>query len=143
MAGNWKVLSNHRTVQVLSQSQIRDTMTVNVQTVPHDVVFTIEVPYEEWRLNGPDILAEPPATGIEVILDLFPTVDAAGIQDVTAGGLIRNLVRFYVTLPPAQGLAGGPYEDDVDVPVAKVADYSAVQGLIQATLDRLRAHAGG
>lgn len=138
---NWVVISQEKGTQVLANGRIRDVEIIGVRTVPHDVRFLIQVPYETWRLNGGDIIAQPIATGIEVILDIPAADDAWYIEDTNNQGLVVGFIVFLVSIPFDPLTADGPMSTQIEVPVSRAADYTYVQGLCNAAKAELSAAA--
>lgn len=139
---NFTVTSQQRTVWVKSPTVAIDAMRIGVRTGTHDVDFDVMVSYLEWQLNGADLIATPIANGIEVILDAGFADDAWYVEDADANGLLKGLIEFLVTVPSPSPDQPGPMSTTVLVPVARVADYTYVQGLIdqaKATLTRVAA----
>lgn len=139
---NFQVTSQVRTVWVKSQTSAIDAMRIGVRTGTHGVEFDVMVPYLEWQLNGADLIATPLANGIEVILDAGFAADAWYIEDADVSGLLAFFIEFLVTIPPPSPDQPGPMSTTVLVPVKRVADYTYVQGLLDAARAQLVKVAG-
>jgi hypothetical protein len=134
---NFQVTSQQRTPWVKSQTQVIDAMRIGVRTGTHFVDFDVMVPYVEWQLNGADLIATPLANGIEVILDAGFADDAWYVEDTDASGLIKGLIEYLVSVPSPSPDIPGPMQTTVIVPVSRIADYTYVQGLLDAARAQL------
>lgn len=134
---NFTVLSQQRTPWVRSQSSAIDAMRIGIRTGTHGVEFDVMVPYEEWRLNGAELIATPIVNGIEVILDI-PLADTAWfVEDADLSGLLTGFIEFLTSIPSPSPDVPGPMSTTVIVPVSKVENYTYVQGLLEAARAQL------
>jgi hypothetical protein len=135
---NWIIESTQRTPWVRSQTSAIDAMRIGFATQPHGVEAFVMVPYATFQLEGPNLIVEPIAFGIEVILDI-PAADAAWyIEDADASGLLRGFIEYLVSATPRNPAVAGPVTSSVVVPIGQVANYTAVQGLLDAERARLQ-----
>lgn len=139
---NFEVTSQQRTPWVKSQTSVIDAMRIGVRTGTHGVEFDVMVPYVQWQLNGADLIATPLANGIEVILDAGFADDAWFIEDADPSGLLKFYIEFLTSIPPPSPDDPGPMTTTVIVPVARVGDYTYVQGLLDAARAQLSRAAG-
>lgn len=139
---NFTVTSQVRTAWVRSQTSVIDAMRIGVRTGTHNIDFDVMVPFLQWQLNGADLIATPLANGIEVILDAGFADDAWFVEDSNPSGLLTFYIEFLVSIPPPSPNDPGPMQTTVIVPVSRVADYTYVQGLIDAAKAQLSKAAG-
>jgi len=142
-ANNWLVTSTQRTPWVTSPSNVVDAVRVGFQTVPHGVEAFVMVPYTTFWVEGPDLIVQPVAFGIETILDIPAADDAWYIDDLDAANLQQGFIEYLVSVPSPSAAQPGPFTDTVVVPIGRVADYTYVQGLLQAAQAKLAAVVAG
>ena len=65
MAGNYTTLPTHRTVQVISATQVLDVMELPFITSPSGVTAQVYAPYVSWLAEGADTFIAPVATAID------------------------------------------------------------------------------
>ncbi len=107
MAAQYTVVSQNRTVQVLSQSQVNDVMEVGAVTIPHGVYYQVEVPYPDWLAGYSDFALSGQAAFIEGAFAEPYVVGAASAQDVDpASGLLVNYVDFTLRIASPAGTSG-------------------------------------
>jgi hypothetical protein len=121
-----------RTIQVLSPTQVVDVERIDAVTTPSGVPFWRYVPVPAFLAEGSGPWLEPLASAIEQRLASGLADAASMIEDTDANGLIQDLVRFTVSVPPGPGKLG-PFTTTVDVPVQLLTLDLSLQGAIGAS----------
>jgi len=139
MADNYTVVSQRRTVQVLSPQEVIDVEEVGFITKPSGVYAQREVPLAAWSAEGAAAWIGPLATAIEGLISGGLATSASFVQDVDDSGLLTDYVEFVVTYTPTDGL-GLPMSTFVRVPVnALTLDTQFGTFLGTSPADQLRA----
>lgn len=139
MATDYTVVSQRRTVQVLSQTQVADVEEVGFISHPSGTYAQREVPYISWLASGSDAWIEPLAAAIEGLFSGGLASAASFVQDVDTNGLIADFLDFTVTYQPTGGL-GLPMSTEVRIPVtALTLDTQFGSFLGTSPADQLRA----
>jgi hypothetical protein len=137
LVSNWLIQATQRTPWVRSPTVSIDAVRINFATVPHGVEALVMVPYSQFTLEGADLIVQPIATGIEVILDI-PAADTAWyIEDTDAAGLLQGFIEYLVSVQSPNPAVPGPLTSTVIVPISQVADYTSVQALLDAEKAKL------
>ncbi len=141
MAG-FTIVSQHRTVLVRSQTLVEDVMELTATTTPSGVTFVRSIKYDVWHSGGARAALQPIADHIEAIMDSWPVVSGAAVQQVDASGLITNAVEFVLTLPGELASQAPAHTVSVDVPVQALHDQSDFGSYFNGPLQALQANAG-
>lgn len=117
MADTYQVISQVPSVQVLSPSEVVDTMEVGFVTIPSGVYAQRSVPRAAWSTGGSAAWVGPLASAIEGLFSGGLASGATFVQDVDPGtGLLADAIEFIVTYtPPPPGI--GTSSATVTIPV--------------------------
>jgi len=126
----YSIVTERRTVQVLSQTQVVDVQEVGFFSEPSNTYCQVVVPVLAWAANGPAAWVQPLADAIEGLIPGSGATSASFVQDVDSSNLIADFLDFTVTYTPTTGF-GLPLSTVVRVPIAYL------------TLDPAIATAGG
>jgi hypothetical protein len=116
MAASYTVVSQRRTVQVLSQTQVADVEEVGFITHPTGIYSQREVPIQAWQTDGAGPWIGTLADAIEGLISGGLATGAVFVQDVDASGLIADFMDFTVSYTPPGGI-GLPMTSIVRVPI--------------------------
>lgn len=116
MADNFQVVSQRRTVQILSATEVIDVEEVGFVTKPSGVYAQREVPIAAWASEGAGAWIEPLAAAIEGLISGGLASGATFVQSVDDTGLLTNAIAFVVTYTPPSGIPG-PMQTTVEIPV--------------------------
>jgi hypothetical protein len=116
MAASYRIVSELRTVQVLSQTQVSDVQQVGFIAYPSGTYCQTEIPWDAWVLEGPAAWVQPLAQAIEDLIAGSGATAATFVQDVDASGLIADFLDFTVSFTPTGG-TGIPLTTVVRIPV--------------------------
>src|SRR5205085_1998873 len=135
-----------RTIQVLGPTQVIDVERIDAVTTPSGVPFWRYVPVPAFLAEGSGPWLGTLADAIEQRISSGLADSAAMIEDTDANGLIQDLVRFTISVPPGADRPG-PFTTTVDVPVKLLVGDTAFVGdlvspLFESALAALRAIAG-
>ena len=112
----YTTLPTHRTVQVISATQVLDVMELPFITSPSGVTAQVYAPYVSWLAEGADPFIAPIATAIENLISGGLAVGGTFTQDVDpTSGLLVDYVTFTVAYTPTDGR--GTFTTTVDVPM--------------------------
>lgn len=126
----YSIITERRTVQVLSQTQAVDVQEVGFYSYPSGTYAQVVVPIAAWRANGPAAWVQPLADAIEGLIPGSGATSATFAQEADDSRLLADFLDFTVTYTPTTGL-GLPLSTVVRVPIGYL------------TLDQAIATAGG
>jgi hypothetical protein len=129
VADNYTVVSQRRTVQVLSPTQVADVEEVGFVTHPTGIYAQREVPYQAWAAEGAGSWIGTLATAIENLISGGLATTAMFVQDVDTTGLLTDYLDFTVSYTPSSG-PGLPMTTTVRVPVNALTQDQSFGGAI-------------
>lgn len=133
MAAGYTVVSQDRTVQVLSQTEVADVERVGFVTKPTGIYAERLVPYASWLALGAAGWIEPLAQAIENLISGGLASFATFVQDIDPSGLLADFLDFLVVYQPSGGI-GLPQTTTVRIPVNTLTLDTSFGGVI-ASLD--------
>lgn len=122
MAAGFRILAQHRTVQVLSPTQVQDVVELTARATPSGITFVRTIPYSTWAAGGVKAALMPIAEHIEQVREHHAVVGGNPVQRVDGSGLLRNEVEFVITTPTHRGDAIPTHTATVRIPVQALHD---------------------
>lgn len=129
-AGSFDVLGQRPDVLVRSSTDVIDAMTITVEENLYGIVFSFTIPRSEWKGMGTQGEASLYASWVQAIGAMDEVVGMAYSQDVTASGLLRDVLVITVGTPDGQ------HEADVTWPL-RTLNTGAAFGAVRAAYKTL------
>lgn len=133
--GTFEVLGQRPDVLVRSATDVVDAETITVQDNVYGVVFSFTITKQEWQGEGTQIAASQYASWVQAMGSRSEVVGMTYSQDVTASGLLRDVLVITVGTPD------GNHEADVTWPLRTLNTVAAFQAVAD-TYANLTATAG-
>ena len=125
MAEQYTLIGSYPTVQVVSPQQVVDVLRIGFRTIPSGVVAYANAPGKKaagqsagaFVAQLASLYIGPLALGIERAMGLGYIAAATHEEDVTAAGLLTDLISFVVEYDPDSISQPGPFQIEVRIPI--------------------------